>query len=100
MLACLVRHANSVSVTPQWQNQVSRRLIDELANAIVSLANDYPELPVVLSGGVFQNRQLFNRVTEQLSAQGRQWMTGKVIPVNDGGVAAGQLWYGIHHQQN
>lgn len=98
MLACLVRHADSV--TPQWQNQVSRRLIDELANSIVSLASNYPELTVVLSGGVFQNRQLLNRVTEQLSEQGHQWMTGKVIPVNDGGIAAGQLWYGIHHQQN
>ena len=81
-----------------WQSQVSAGFIDALAHAIVVKSQQYLELPVVLSGGVFQNRRLLNAVAQDFTQQGRQWMSGKVIPVNDGGIAAGQLWYGIHHQ--
>jgi hydrogenase maturation protein HypF len=62
-----------------------------LAGGIESVCRRRPELPVGLSGGVFQNRLLTELLVERL-ADGRQplGLPGK-IPPNDGGLAAGQL---------
>ena len=66
-------------------------LLYGLAAAIVEAAELRPDLPVALSGGVFQNR----RLVEEIIAR---WPRGRELPVwpcdippNDGGLAAGQL---------
>jgi hydrogenase maturation protein HypF len=46
---------------------------------------------VVLSGGVFQNSRLTGRVIRLLGDENFQVYTGRAIPVNDGGLALGQL---------
>jgi hydrogenase maturation protein HypF len=62
-----------------------------LARGIANVCGRLPDLPVVLSGGAFQNRLLTELVLEQL-ADGRQPLgLPGVIPVSDGGLAAGQL---------
>ena len=45
---------------------------------------------VVLSGGVFQNRLLAERVHALLAASGFQVFTHRLAPPNDGGLALGQ----------
>lgn len=45
---------------------------------------------IALSGGVFQNRVLFELVTEGLQAAGFRVLTHRSLPPNDGGVALGQ----------
>lgn len=66
-----------------------------LAMAIASFSRRFRTLPVVLSGGVFQNRVLVELIVEQwgddLPALG---LPGR-IPPNDGGLAAGQLAIGM-----
>ncbi|MEZ6144310.1 MAG: carbamoyltransferase HypF [Planctomycetaceae bacterium] len=54
-------------------------------------------LPVVLSGGVFQNRLLTELVVKKLKGCGVEVGTHRRIPPNDGGLAAGQLAIGIAH---
>ncbi|MGE4261419.1 carbamoyltransferase HypF [Shewanella sp.] len=54
-------------------------------------------LPVVLIGGVFQNRFLTEYCYQQLQARGIQRLPQHLVPVNDGGIALGQLWYGLKH---
>lgn len=46
---------------------------------------------VALSGGVFQNIYLLNRVSETLVAEGFQRLVHTKVPANDQGVALGQL---------
>ena len=46
--------------------------------------------PVVLTGGVFQNRLLCQLVGRALAAQGVEVREHRLIPPNDGGVALGQ----------
>ena len=75
---------------------IARGFMDCLARAIADLAAHYPSLPVVLSGGVFQNRYLLSRSQDLLKQH--PILPSKQVPVNDGGIALGQLWYGIHHQ--
>jgi len=44
-----------------------------------------------LSGGVFQNRRLTERVVELLQGQGVEVRLHQEIPANDGGLAFGQI---------
>ena len=66
-----------------------------LALSIASLAKYYPTLPVVLGGGVFQNRILVELLAKQFkdnaATSNQELGLPGWIPVNDGGLAAGQL---------
>ena len=46
--------------------------------------------PVVLSGGVFQNRLLLTQTAERLEALGLTVLVPERLPANDGGIAYGQ----------
>ena len=68
---------------------ISMKFHRTLAKAIVDVARQFPSFPVVLCGGVFQNRLLTELIIDvgtdlALKLPGR-------IPPNDGGLAAGQL---------
>lgn len=61
-----------------------------LAGGIVSVCRRRLDLPVVLCGGVFQNRLLTEMILEMWQSTIRLGLPG-VIPPGDGGLAAGQL---------
>lgn len=46
---------------------------------------------VALSGGVFQNRYLLERLMDALSGRGFRVIVNRQVPANDGGIALGQL---------
>jgi hydrogenase maturation protein HypF len=62
-----------------------------LAHGIVNVCRRWNKLPVVLSGGVFQNKLLTELVAEMMSHSTQLLGLPGVIPPNDGGLAAGQL---------
>lgn len=68
-----------------------------LSALVIALAERFPGYPVALGGGVFQNRVLMDELVPALEAAGRQVLTSETLPLNDGGIAAGQLWFAIHH---
>jgi len=68
--------------------------IPVLAELIASVSGNYPDLPIILSGGVFQNRTLCEAVLPKLES--RKVLLPCHTPVNDGAVALGQLWYALH----
>ncbi|MFQ2383735.1 carbamoyltransferase HypF [Aeromonas dhakensis] len=71
--------------------------IRAISNLVIALAERFPGNPVALGGGVFQNRVLMDELVPGLEAAGRQVLTSETLPLNDGGIAAGQLWFAIHH---
>lgn len=71
--------------------------IHAISHLVIALAGRFPGYPVVLGGGVFQNRVLMDQLVPGLEAAGRQVLTSETLPLNDGGIAAGQLWFAIHH---
>ncbi|MDM5123847.1 carbamoyltransferase HypF [Aeromonas rivipollensis] len=71
--------------------------IHAISNLVIALAERFPGYPVALGGGVFQNRVLMDELVPALEAAGRQVLTSETLPLNDGGIAAGQLWFAIHH---
>jgi hydrogenase maturation protein HypF len=64
------------------------RMIDQLVAQSVS--EPTPIRTVVLSGGVFQNRVLFEAVRAGVAAGGLTVLTHSRVPCNDGGLALGQ----------
>ena len=69
-----------------------------MAGGIAAIVRQHPELPVVLTGGVFQNRLLTELVMEHLDASRQLGLPG-VTPPGDGGLAVGQLAAAISAQR-
>jgi hydrogenase maturation protein HypF len=70
---------------------LAMRFHRSLARGIVRVARHFPELSLVLSGGVFQNRLLTELVAEYYDNHEAPLGLPGLIPPNDGGLAAGQL---------
>jgi hydrogenase maturation protein HypF len=70
---------------------MAQRFHASLAEGLASVCRHFAGLPVVLAGGVFQNRVLTERAIRLLEASGRAIGLPGRIPPGDGGLAAGQL---------
>lgn len=92
LVAELLRQSNEVPVA-----NLAAGFIRAISELIVQLAERFPGYPVALGGGVFQNRVLMDQLIPRLEAAGREVLTSETLPLNDGGIAAGQLWFAIHH---
>ncbi len=66
-----------------------------VAQVIAKICGQFRDLPIVLGGGVFQNRLLVELLVEDLASHPQPVGLPGVIPPNDGGLAAGQLAVGI-----
>jgi len=64
------------------------------ASGIFRVCEYFPEYPVVLAGGCFQNRVLVELIVDKFEQASRMVVFPERIPINDGGLAAGQLAIG------
>ncbi|MCC7277221.1 MAG: carbamoyltransferase HypF [Chromatiaceae bacterium] len=65
-------------------------LAQAAANLAGRLATERGLATVALSGGVFQNKTLFEAIAQRLRHQGLRVLTHRQVPANDGGLALGQ----------
>ena len=74
-------------------SRIARRFMDTMAAMALNqcCALNQKNLPVVLSGGVFQNYYLLQKVTGLLSQAGYTVFCHRNVPPNDQGIALGQL---------
>jgi len=70
---------------------MARRFHAALIAGVGAVAERFPGLPMVLGGGVFQNRWLVERLVAWANDVQRFLVFPATIPPNDGGLAAGQL---------
>jgi hydrogenase maturation protein HypF len=70
---------------------IAMRFHRSLAHGIARVCRRWQAMPVVLSGGVFQNKLLTELVAEIHDDERRPLGLPGIIPPNDGGLAAGQL---------
>ncbi|MEC6907602.1 carbamoyltransferase HypF [Photobacterium piscicola] len=80
-----------------WINSLAHSVFMAIAKMIVTIAKQHPHHAVVLGGGVFQNRVLVDQIYHQFSVLSQPLYCGEKLPSNDGAIAAGQLWYALHH---
>jgi hydrogenase maturation protein HypF len=78
------------------KTQISSRFIATVEAIMGYYTTQYPELPIVIGGGVFQNRALMARLYRRFG-EGR-FYAQQQTPINDGGIALGQLYY-AHHER-
>ena len=70
-----------------FHESMAQALVDQALKARESVEFD----AIGLSGGVFQNRHLTERVVDLLHAQGIEVRLHREIPANDGGLSFGQI---------
>lgn len=70
---------------------ISDRFHQGLAGAILDFSRRFADLPLLLAGGCFQNRLLVEYLVQRDQGSDRPLGTPGLIPVSDGGLAAGQL---------
>jgi len=66
---------------------IARAFHESVADAVAAVGDVQGELPVVCSGGVFQNRLLAELIVARLGE--RAWFN-RIVPPSDGGLALGQ----------
>lgn len=74
---------------------IASRFLATIEEIIRYFARLYPELPIVIGGGVFQNRALMSRLYRRFG-EGR-FYAQQQTPINDGSIALGQLYYALHN---
>ncbi len=86
--------------TPLWHEPLTRHVspardfhgaVTDAALAMLEHAGE--ALPVLLTGGVMQNRLLTALLAEELRKRGRCCWLPRRIPPNDGGIAVGQIFW-------
>jgi len=68
-----------------------------VVNIIVEIAQKHSELPLVFSGGVFQNRVLVEKIEIRFKELGRSVCFQNETAINDGGISLGQAWFALHN---
>jgi len=71
---------------------ICSKFINSLAQIILLISQKHKELPVVLSGGVFQNKTLLELVCKKLKNEKIKYFYSKEVPLNDGGISIGQIY--------
>lgn len=74
---------------------IAGRFIATVVEMMARIAESHPDLPVVVGGGVFQNRILMERLQRRFSH--RRFCAQRRTPPGDGGIALGQAWWGVHN---
>lgn len=88
----LIVMLNDESLTKAYR---ARCFHETMAHCISEISikcnNEYADLSIGLSGGVFQNQLLVSLIRQRLDQQGINIIMPTFIPVNDGGLCAGQI---------
>jgi len=77
------------------QTIIASRFLSSVEAIMSYYVDHYPELPIVVGGGVFQNRALMSRLYRRFG-EGR-FYAQQQTPINDGSIALGQLYYALHN---
>lgn len=77
------------------KTQIASRFLSTIEAIMVHFTDAYPELPILIGGGVFQNRELMSRLYRRFET--RRFYAQQQTPINDGSIALGQLYYALHN---
>ncbi len=81
------------------KERTAAKFMNTLCKIVIDIAQQHPKLPVVLSGGVFQNQYLVRELVRQFKKEQIRYYIQTDTPVNDGGIALGQLYYALKKEK-
>jgi hydrogenase maturation protein HypF len=77
------------------------KMVSMFFNTLVKIIEDiafrHTELPLVFSGGVFQNKVLVEKIEKRFKELGRSVCFQNETAINDGGISLGQAWFALHN---
>ncbi len=76
--------------------RIATGFINTLTAIMGEFAESYLDMPIVLCGGVFQNKILLTLCVTRLEEKGCKVYSQEQTPINDGGIALGQLYHAVH----
>jgi hydrogenase maturation protein HypF len=79
------------------KKEIVSRFFNTVTEIIFQIASMYPALPLMFSGGVFQNKVLVEKISSRCIKEKRTYYFQNDTAINDGGVALGQAWHALHH---
>lgn len=88
MIKCMVTMEDKIKMISMFFNT--------MVDMIFHSGKMYPELSLVFSGGVFQNKVLTEKIIRRCKEEKRRYYFQNDTPVNDGGIALGQAWYALY----
>ena len=86
-----LKQQQSLPILSRWFHS---SLIQTFAQLATTISRETGLTTVALSGGVFQNKLLFEGLQEVLTTDGFRVLTHHQVPCNDGGLALGQVAIG------
>lgn len=98
VLSSMVEQIVALSTQSDAKRLIASRFIATIEAMMEYFVNLHPELPVVIGGGVFQNHALMSRLYRRFGE--RRFYVQQQTPVNDGGIALGQLYYAHHNTKD
>jgi len=79
------------------KKEIVSTFLNTVIEMIFQIASKYPSMPLLFSGGVFQNRVLVEKISRHCENEKRSCYFQNETAINDGGVSLGQAWYALHH---
>mgnify|MGYP001818855375 FL=1 len=89
-----------VMVQMEDQKEIISTFFNTLVEMIIRVADVHPTLPLVFSGGVFQNRVFVEMISRRCKDENLVYYFNSETAINDGGIALGQVWYALHHDRD
>jgi len=90
LIAAVVRDASGGVPAPVISGRFHQTMASIIAATCQLISRQTGITTVALSGGVFQNRLLFNLAVKGLEKEGFNVLSHRLVPCNDGGIALGQ----------
>ena len=82
------------------KKEIISTFFNTLVDMIIRVASEHPTLPLVFSGGVFQNRVLVEMISRRCKDENKEYYFNNETAINDGGIALGQAWYALHKDRD
>lgn len=79
------------------KKEIVSTFFNTIIEMIFHIAKKHTELPLIFSGGVFQNKVLVEKISKRCKAENRTCYFQNETAINDGGISLGQAWYALHH---
>jgi len=94
MIEAIIAEQGSCSV-----QRIARKFINTIAQSVIDVAQPMAPMPLIFCGGVFQNRLLLETVIALCKQHSLSYYVPQQVPINDGGIAMGQLYYAIKREE-
>jgi hydrogenase maturation protein HypF len=75
---------------------IASKFLNTLVSMMLEISKRHTDLPVILSGGVFQNKTLLQKTMQAFKSIGVRYYVQNQTPINDGGISLGQVYHALH----